>query len=116
MYQNSKNLGMSHSWNKGILYSSGEYIAIMDDDDSSHIDRFSKQIDFMLKNTDIDVLGSGAVFVDYNGKLIGEFYPPRSHVEIRRAFCFSNPIIHSTVLAKSSFFKLSSGYSENFRW
>ena len=36
----------------------GKYIARMDDDDISELDRFEKQFDYMEENPDITVVGS----------------------------------------------------------
>lgn len=50
--RNEKNMGPSFSRNRGILASSGEYVAFMDSDDISTVDRLETQLSFLLDNAD----------------------------------------------------------------
>lgn len=66
---NDKNLGIVDSLNKAITYSDGEYIARMDSDDISFVDRLEKEINFLLNNN-LDMVTSTVLEVDETGKLI----------------------------------------------
>ena len=46
---NSKNLGISRSLNKGIRQAKGEYIARHDSDDISDLNRFKLQLEYLGK-------------------------------------------------------------------
>lgn len=56
--KNEKNIGLTKSLNKGLHMARGKYIARMDSDDISALNRFEKQLDYMEKHNDIAVLGS----------------------------------------------------------
>lgn len=53
-----KNKGLVTSLNEGILIAKGEYIARMDADDKSHLDRLEKQVAYMEMNKDVYLLGT----------------------------------------------------------
>ena len=53
-----ENKGQSYSRNYGIKKATTPYVALMDADDISNLTRFEKQLNFLEKNSDIDVCGS----------------------------------------------------------
>lgn len=55
--KNTQNLGLSATLNRCIDIAQGTYIARMDDDDISHYDRFSKQIEFLDSHPEIAIVG-----------------------------------------------------------
>lgn len=67
---NDANRGIAFSRNRAIEESKGKYIAIMDDDDVSSLQRFEKQVDFLEKHPEIDVLGGAVEAIDAAGKVI----------------------------------------------
>lgn len=52
------NSGLGAALNHGIRFSSGEYIARLDDDDMMVISRLQKQVDFLDKNQDVSCVGT----------------------------------------------------------
>ena len=54
---NKKNEGLIRCLNKAILIAKGKYIARMDGDDISDINRFVEQVKY-LENNDMDLVGS----------------------------------------------------------
>lgn len=66
---NDENLGIVKSLNKAITYSDGEYIARMDSDDISFVDRLEKEINFLVNNN-LDMVTSTVLEVDETGELI----------------------------------------------
>lgn len=115
LYRNEKNIGLARSLNRAMELSTGKYIARMDDDDFSEKERIEKQLDFMSKNPDIDVLGSGATLVDSNLEYIGVKLMPERHEEIKRDIYKYSPLIHPTVMMRRSFVTRHGGYNENMR-
>ena len=83
--------------NVGIKESRGEFIALMDGDDFSEIDRFEKQLKFKEKNK-CDVVGSWADYISYDGKKIATIELPVTHQEIRKEIMLHNPILNPSVL------------------
>jgi len=67
---NKLNSGIAYSRNKGLEYSSGKYIAIMDHDDISMKNRFVKQLEYLEKNSEIDVIGGKIQLIDKDGTVI----------------------------------------------
>lgn len=67
---NDVNRGIAYSRNRAIEESRGEYIAIMDDDDISSLQRFEKQVGFLEKHPEIDVLGGAVEAIDGDGRVI----------------------------------------------
>ncbi len=57
-FENEENLGLIKTLNRGLGLAAGQYIARMDADDISLPERFAKQVDYLDKNEDIDVLGT----------------------------------------------------------
>lgn len=55
---NKKNYGLTISLNIGLVNAKGKYIARMDSDDVSYVDRFEMQYQFMETHPEIDVLGT----------------------------------------------------------
>jgi glycosyltransferase involved in cell wall biosynthesis len=60
--ENEINIGLANTLNKGIELARGKYIARMDGDDISKLDRLEKQFQFLENNPDIDICGAGYEF------------------------------------------------------
>lgn len=91
---------LTFSLSLGIHLARGKYIARMDADDVSRPDRLSKQVSFMKKNPDVDVLGGAFEIKDATGKVVETRYPPESDRAIKRALIFRNPMCHPTIIFK----------------
>ncbi len=72
-FKSSNNIGPGAARNLGIKSARGEFIAIMDDDDVSHPDRFQKQLDVFNEHPEVGLVFSAVRWVDSFGKEIGEF-------------------------------------------
>ena len=53
-----ENSGLASALNEGVIRITNDYIVRMDTDDISTPQRFERQLDFINKNTDIDVFGT----------------------------------------------------------
>lgn len=65
-----KNSGLIDSLNLGMNLAKGQYIARMDGDDISTPDRFQKQLDVLLNNTEIKVCGCWLQRFGNHGKIL----------------------------------------------
>lgn len=70
--QNQKNIGLARSLNKCIEKSSGIYIARMDADDISKENRIEEQVDYLIKNQDVDLLSTRCYFINSQDEITGE--------------------------------------------
>lgn len=92
----------------------GEFLARMDADDISEPDRFKKQIEFLKKNPNVQLIGTSATLIDERGKTIGVQEMLVSWEEIKRIAFFKNPLIHSSWMMRRSWFERIGGYNKVF--
>lgn len=87
-----------------------EFIARMDADDISMIDRFEKQMAYLEKHPDIDVVGGAINEIDEDGKYRNKtIIYPEGPEECRVFFSKRNPHAHPAVLFRKSFFNKLKG-------
>lgn len=109
--QKPENTGYTDSLNKSIKMANGKYIARMDADDISLPNRFEKQYNYMEQNPDILLLGTFYKIIGIDDIV----KPPTTHDEIKVRLLFDNPICHSSVFMRKSFFDNSnSQYDRTF--
>ena len=72
LLQNESNHHVSYTANRGLAFAHGEYIARMDSDDISLPSRLEKQVLYMQKNRNVDILCAQAKFI---GNREGIFAP-----------------------------------------
>ncbi|MEG0937459.1 MAG: glycosyltransferase [Comamonas sp.] len=105
------NVGLARALNSGLQYCDSEWVARFDTDDICERNRFSKQIDFIKNNPDVDVLGSSIVEFESNPD---EPYAMRkvklTHAEIASAARFKNPMNHMTVIFRKNAVSGVGGY------
>ena len=113
------NRGLAQSLNDllNIVMPKGyEYIARMDADDISVLDRFEKQITFFEAHHEVDMVGGAINEIDENGNDRGKIVRyPCDPEACRKFFSKRNPVAHPAVMFRKSFFeKVSSGYPTDF--
>lgn len=109
--KNEKNKGLPANLNKAIVLANGEYIARMDDDDISLPERFQKQVEYLETNKNIGVLGSYAITIGASRRLMKT---PITHNDIKAKTIFRSPMIHPTVMFRSSVIK-GNLYDEKYK-
>ena len=108
-----KRKGLVSSLNQALKLAKGEYIARMDADDISHPQRFEKQIEFLEKNSDIDLCGAWANFIGNNREISSVFKPANSPNLIKWDLHFFNAIAHPTVVMRKTFFEKNGQYLDS---
>lgn len=98
--------------NQLISESRGSYIARMDADDIMHPERLEKQLNFLEKNNNYDLVSTGLVSINDNNKVkgyrkVGFLYDNFSSVKT------SYPIVHPSVMAHRFWFERNR-YSEKY--
>ncbi len=98
-----ENGGLAKALNEGLKECSFEYVARMDSDDISYPDRFKKEISFLKKNPDIDVLGGWITEFEKDERSICcDRKVPISTKDIARFAKNRCPVNHVTVIYKKS--------------
>ncbi|MEK7564206.1 MAG: glycosyltransferase [Patescibacteria group bacterium] len=111
--KNEVNLGIQKTLNVGLHQGVGEYIARIDDDDV-WIDRnkISKQVEFLEKNKDYVLVGTGFVAKDENNKEIYKLFNAEKDEDIRIKILNKNCFLHSSVVFQRGVALKFGGYSE----
>ena len=113
LFKNKKNLGLIATLNKGVSLAKGKYIARMDADDISHPSRLARQFEYLSQHSEVGVLGAAVQIIDDSGNASDKSRPPTSHGVIRWHLCFSDPIVHPSVMIRRSVFNKVGGYSSD---
>ena len=111
LLKNKYNEGVSACLNKAIKFSEGKYIARMDSDDISVVDRLEKQVEFLNKNEEISICG--AYMKSFNTSR--KFYYSSTHDQILINLLFGSPIASPTVMFKKEIFNEFS-FNEDLRF
>ncbi|NNE88054.1 MAG: glycosyltransferase [Silicimonas sp.] len=94
--RNANNIGLTRSLNVGLEQARGEYIARIDADDLCRPKRLEAQLEAMLSDPDLIILGSGYGIIDEHGAPQGEVSVALSDARIRWLLGFSPPSFHPT--------------------
>lgn len=113
--KNTVNEGIVCCLNKGIGIAQSNFIARMDADDISKKDRLSKQVEFLKKNPDIILLGTGVEVIDSKGKHLGFRQYPENNDEILIMLKHKSPFAHPTVIFHKEHVIKTGGYREKYR-
>lgn len=108
-----ENKGLAYSLNEllAIIIDKGyEYIARMDADDVSTLDRFEKQVNYLQNNLDVDCLGTWAIEIDENSNEYFRKKMPVSHKDCFEMFKIRDCLIHPSVMFRKSYFKKAGLY------
>lgn len=98
----SVNKGLSYSLNEAIGLANGKYVARMDADDVSMVDRISTQVDYMERSPDIDICATNVISIDSLGKVISKPWWKNSGRYVNDDLIWGNPIAHPSVIMKKS--------------
>lgn len=116
LIERTENRGLAISLNELlqiVIPKNYDFIARMDADDIALEDRFKKQIDYMVKNPDIDCLGSWAIEINNQGTEYFRKQMPETHKACLEMFKKRDCLIHPTVLFRSCYFKKAGLYPED---
>jgi len=101
---NQKNIGLTASLEKAMTLCKSDYVVRQDADDYSYPNRFEEQINFMDKNPEVALLGTGALILDEHLRkrvVHGE----QKHELLDWEMLFSNCYIHSSSMIRLSSLK-----------
>lgn len=111
-----RNVGLGNALSRGLLECKYNLIARMDTDDICHPERFEKQINYMLSNPDVAVVGSWIGEFEKNPTDIYSIrkVPIRSDELIKYAK-YRNPMNHMTVVYRKNAV-INAGNYQHFLW
>ncbi|MBE6330825.1 MAG: glycosyltransferase [Bacteroidales bacterium] len=113
--KNDVNLGLTKSLNRGINVVRGDFIARMDSDDISTSNRFERQIEFLEKNPDIDILGGALKEFDETSDCLRIRRYPLTHNEVVKYISKASPLAHPTVMMRRKMFDAGLRYNEKYK-
>lgn len=95
---NKKRLGFAESLNIGIKTSTGTFIARMDDDDISELNRIERQVEYLRDNPEIGIVGS---YIQCFGKYKDRWDSvPIDPEECKAHMLFSTSLYHPTIMMR----------------
>ncbi|WKS95141.1 glycosyltransferase family 2 protein [Riemerella columbina] len=99
--ENKGTRGFIENLNWGIQSAKGKYIARMDADDISHLQRFEKQVQYLEQNPEVFIVGAHINFIDEEGKIIGEKKAPITPEQISYTILKSIPLFHPVIMFRN---------------
>ncbi len=100
----SGNMGLPFRLNQCMRLAKGYYVARMDADDVAYPQRLERQVQFLERHRDIDLLGTGAVVFKGEGEIVGCYPTACSHEAICRRPWWGFPLAHPTWMGKRTWF------------
>ena len=113
-YIDQTNSGLPFSLNKAIDQSNGSFIARMDSDDISHLDRLQKQFNYLSVNKEVDLVGSCIRVMNEKGEIIGSKSVPLESSVIQESINYACNVMHPTYFFRREIHKNSGGYRNQF--
>ncbi len=116
--ENSTNMGLTKSLNRGLANARGGLIARQDADDVSDPTRLEKQVAFMDAHVAVALLGAQARYINEQGaprnsRLWWKATTPES---MRFQFLFDSPFVHTSVMFRRAvIWDTLGGYNETYR-
>lgn len=107
-----RNRGLTFATNLAINHAKGKYIAKMDADDIMLETRLAEQVSFLEQHPNISVLGSNAIDINESDHEIGVTNVPLEDNTIKKKLFSYYPIIHPTVMIRSSVFSTGIHYRD----
>ena len=103
--KDGQNKGLAARLNEVINLAKGRYFARMDQDDFAYPERFSKQVDVLEDNLDLDLLATRAIKISMENEPVGYLPFSISHEEITAAPWRGFYMPHPTWMGRLQWFK-----------
>ncbi len=100
-----RNYGLSRRLNQAVQLSTGRYFARMDGDDIAYPERLSKQVAFLDKHPEVDLLATAVSVFKDDGALLGLRPVPVSHKAICAHPWSGFPMPHPTWMGNLGWFR-----------
>lgn len=101
LFNNDKNRGISYTRNRAIELASGEYIAIMDDDDIAPLNRLECEVKYLDEHPNIIAVCGNCCRIDENDNDLNELWRVcKSPKKINALFLFGDPVPNSSAMVR----------------
>ncbi len=101
-FKNSNHVTLGEARVEAIKHLNGEFIAILDADDLAYEDRIAKQLQIFLDNKEIGLVSGWMNIINNKSKVINSYEPTFSKYNMYEQLCWSNPIVHSSIMYRQS--------------
>jgi glycosyltransferase involved in cell wall biosynthesis len=105
IYLDGEKRGIEYRLNQALGLSSGKYFARMDGDDVAYPSRLERQVLFLEKHLDIDLLGTWVMVFKEDGQALGKRMGPENHKTIIAKPIAGFPIAHPTYMGRLTWFQ-----------
>lgn len=113
--ENETNIGLTKSLNNMLDLSNGIFIARMDADDISDINRIKEQVSIFLNDKDVDFVFCDTILIDNTNNEICSLWRPEKLNTILKFMSLTSYIPHPTVMLKKELISNYGKYNEQFR-
>ena len=97
--------GLAGRLNKGIELANGSYFARMDQDDIAFPERMQRQIEFLQRHDEVDLLGTRALVFSERGEALGLLPFWQNHESICRRPWLGFQLPHPTWMGRADWFR-----------
>ena len=97
--------GLVSRLNQAVAMSRGEYFARMDADDVAYPERLERQVGYLARHPEVDLLGCGMIVFKSDGHMIGVRPVPVSHEEVCRRPLSGFRLWHPTWMGRTVWFR-----------
>lgn len=115
LIKNDRNLGISHTRNKGLAIAQGKYIAVFDSDDIAPKYRLEKQVSFLEKNPEFGLIGGAVQPINEEGEETGSAWDyPADPEEVPVRLLFGNYFAQPAVMIRAKVLSDTEPYNPKF--
>lgn len=111
----AEKMGFVKALNIGLEEAKGQYIARMDSDDISELDRIKKQVVYLENHEDISVIGGQMDIINENGEIISHRKYPECGIKLFLYSLIRDPLSHPTVMMKRKIVDEGFRYDESMK-
>ncbi len=115
IYRENNKIGFVPSLNKGLRLAKGDYIARMDGDDISDLNRFKIQVEYLDTHPLTDILGGQINIIDEDDNVTGFRSYPVGGVKLFSFFLIRSPVAHPAVMFRRKIVTAGFMYDESLK-
>ncbi len=109
-----KNIGRTPALAFALGQVQGEYIAILDADDTAHPQRFSQQVEFLDKDPETVLVASWVQQMDEKGRVFKTWEPPTDPRALHECLGWIDPIVNSSAMFRRKAALAVGGFPQDY--